>query len=61
MPMRVEPEDAAQAILRSIERRERAGYFPTLFAGIIRTLGLLPAQLQVAVCRALARREEVAS
>lgn len=61
MPMRVEPEEAARAILRSIERREGSGYFPTLFAGIIRALALLPAKVQVALCLALARREEAVS
>jgi len=61
MPMRVEAEDAARSILRSVARRERSAYFPTFFAGMIRSLALLPDALQVALCRALARREEVAS
>jgi NAD(P)-dependent dehydrogenase (short-subunit alcohol dehydrogenase family) len=61
MPMRVEVEDAARAILRSIRRRERSAYFPTLFAGIIRGLAMLPDRMQVSLCRFLARREEVAS
>ena len=61
MPMRVEPDDAARAILRSVTRGERSGYFPTLFAGIIRTLALLPSRVQVALCQRLARSAEVAS
>lgn len=61
MPLRIEPEEAAQAILRSVARREGAGYFPTLFAAIIRTLALLPDRAQVALCRALAAREEAVS
>ena len=61
MPMRVEPEDAAAAILRVVRSGERAGYFPTVFAAVIRALGLLPAGLQVMLCRALARRAEGAS
>jgi NAD(P)-dependent dehydrogenase (short-subunit alcohol dehydrogenase family) len=59
MPMRVEPADAARAILRSVARGERAAYFPTVFAALIRGLALLPAWTQVALCRALARREGV--
>ncbi|MEO1078818.1 MAG: SDR family NAD(P)-dependent oxidoreductase [Pseudomonadota bacterium] len=61
MPMRVEPEDAARAILRSVVRGERSGYFPRLFAGVIRALALLPSRLQVALCQRLARSAEVAS
>lgn len=59
MPMRVEPEDAARAILRNLKRRRRAGYFPAFFAAMIRGLALLPVRLQVDLCRALARREGV--
>lgn len=59
MPMRVEPEQAARAILQTIERREGSGYFPTLFAGILRFLGTLPSSLQVALCRNIAKRQEV--
>lgn len=61
MPMRVEPEAAAQAILRSIESRKSSGYFPTLFAGVLRFLGALPSAVQVAVCAWLAQRAEVSS
>jgi len=61
MPMLVEPEDAAQAILRSIERGESSGYFPSLFAAIIRGLSLLPDRVQVSLCRRLARRAEAAA
>ncbi|MEE4108651.1 MAG: SDR family NAD(P)-dependent oxidoreductase [Halieaceae bacterium] len=61
MPMLVEPEDAARAILRSIDRGDRSGYFPSLFAAIIRGLALLPERLQVGLCRRLARRTEAAA
>ena len=61
MPMRVEPEDAARAILRCIETRRSSGYFPTLFAGVLRFLGALPSVVQVALCQNLARRQEVSS
>lgn len=61
MPMRIEADDAARAILRAVDRRERSGYFPTLFAGVIRLLGALPARMQVALCQNLARRQEVTS
>lgn len=51
MPMRVEVEEAANAILTLIEKQKRTGYFPSLFAGIIRTLGSLPTAWQAALCR----------
>jgi NAD(P)-dependent dehydrogenase (short-subunit alcohol dehydrogenase family) len=61
MPMRVEPDDAARAILASIARRRSSGYFPAVFAGILRFLGSLPSTAQVAICARLARRSEVVS
>lgn len=51
MPMRIEVEEAAISILDLIKKQKRTGYFPTLFAGIIRTLGSLPTAWQVALCR----------
>ena len=61
MPMRVEPQDAARAILRCIETRRSSGYFPGLFAGALRLLGSLPSVVQVALCRHLAQRQELSS
>ena len=61
MPMRVEPEQAAQAILDSVRRRKSSYYFPTVFAGILRTLGSLPSAVQVWLCRAMARRQGASS
>lgn len=51
MPMRVEVDEAANSILELIAKQKRTGYFPTVFAGIIRTLGSLPMSWQVALCR----------
>ncbi|MBO6504303.1 MAG: SDR family NAD(P)-dependent oxidoreductase [Kordiimonadaceae bacterium] len=51
MPMRVEVDAAANSILKLISRQKRTGYFPTVFAGIIRILGSLPVSWQVALCR----------
>lgn len=51
MPMRVEVDEAANSIINLIQKQKRTGYFPTLFAGIIRTLGSLPTAWQVALCR----------
>ncbi len=51
MPMRIEVEEAATSILDLIKKQKRTGYFPTLFAGIIRTLGSLPTAWQIALCR----------
>jgi short-subunit dehydrogenase len=58
MPMRIEADEAARSILRAVERRERSGYFPTVFAALVRGLSLLPSRLQVALCQHLARRGE---
>ncbi|MEE4278510.1 MAG: SDR family NAD(P)-dependent oxidoreductase [Halieaceae bacterium] len=60
MPMRIEPEEAAEAILRSVRSGERSAYFPKVFATIIRLLALLPGRAQVALCRRLARQEALA-
>ena len=61
MPMQVQASEAARAILKSIQRRERAGYFPSVFAAIVRSLALLPSAVQVAICRRLARQQEALS
>lgn len=57
MPLRIEPEEAAQAILAQVEGGKRNGYFPFVFASLIRLLSGLPQGWQAAICRALARRE----
>ncbi|RMB07943.1 SDR family NAD(P)-dependent oxidoreductase [Eilatimonas milleporae] len=51
MPMRISAEQAADAILNAVKRGTATGYFPTLFAAIIRTLSSLPVSWQVALCR----------
>ena len=56
MPMRVEPEEAAQSILKTIRKGSSSGYFPTIFASIIRFLGALPSAIQVSICRSLAKK-----
>ena len=53
MPMRVDVDDAARSIMRCIERGTRTGYFPTVFAGILRSLSLLPMAAQIWLCRKL--------
>lgn len=57
MPLRVEVEDAANSILRLIEQRKATGYFPTLFAGIIRFLSSLPVSWQIALCRRMKSKQ----
>ena len=61
MPMRIEADDAAAAILRRVETGERTAYFPTLFSGLLRLLSNLPSSLQASLCWQLARRQEVQS
>ncbi|MEM7043421.1 MAG: SDR family NAD(P)-dependent oxidoreductase [Pseudomonadota bacterium] len=51
MPMRISPEEAAISIMRHIDRGTRTGYFPTVFAAILRTLSALPTALQIQICR----------
>ncbi len=55
MPMSISAEEAAVSIIKIINGKHRTGYFPTVFALIIRTLSsLLPMSLQVKLCNALA-------
>jgi len=61
MPLLIEPEQAAAAILGRLQSGERTGYFPLVFASLIRLLSTLPHRWQTAVCRALARRERSAA
>lgn len=51
MPFRISPDEAAAAIVHAAESGTRTGYFPAVFASIIRTLAALPNWLQVALCR----------
>lgn len=61
MPMRIEPEQAAKSILRALGKRSRSHYFPTLFAAMLRVMSMLPESLQIAICRRMARQQELAS
>ncbi len=61
MPMRIEADEAAAAILRRVESGERTAYFPTLFSGLLRLLSNLPSSLQTSICWQLARRQEAQS
>jgi len=53
MPMQISAEQAAKAIMKDVTKKTSTGYFPTLFAGIIRALSSLPGAWQAAVCRRL--------
>lgn len=53
MPMRIGAGEAATAIMRHIERGTQTGYFPTVFAMILRVLSMLPMALQIWICRRL--------
>ncbi|EJB8349345.1 SDR family NAD(P)-dependent oxidoreductase [Vibrio cholerae] len=53
MPMQITAEQAAQAILSSIDRRGTTFYFPLLFSGILRLLALLPLSWQRSLCKRL--------
>ncbi|MDH3661307.1 MAG: SDR family NAD(P)-dependent oxidoreductase [Alphaproteobacteria bacterium] len=50
MPMQISAEEAATSIMQCITRKTRDGYFPTMFATIIRSLSLMPMRLQTALC-----------
>lgn len=47
MPMKITAQEAAEALLMGIEKRQSSIYFPTAFGLILRTLFRLPATLQV--------------
>ncbi|MEM7570716.1 MAG: SDR family NAD(P)-dependent oxidoreductase [Pseudomonadota bacterium] len=53
MPLRISPDQAADAILRAAARGTRTGYFPAVFASIIRALSALPVSAQLALCRTM--------
>lgn len=55
MPMSISADEAAVSIFNIIKRKNRTGYFPTVFAFIIRTLAaIFPMSLQIKLCRYLA-------
>ena len=53
MPMQISADEAATSIMRHIEKGTRTGYFPTVFAAILRVLSVLPMVLQIQICRRL--------
>ena len=53
MPMRIGASEAATAIMRHIEKGTQTGYFPTVFALILRVMSMLPIALQIPICRRL--------
>jgi NAD(P)-dependent dehydrogenase (short-subunit alcohol dehydrogenase family) len=53
MPMRISAEEAATSVMQHIDRGTRTGYFPTVFAGILRVLSMLPIAWQIQICRRL--------
>ncbi len=59
MPMRISAEKAAKAIMKDVTKKTKTGYFPTLFAGIIRTLSSLPVSWQTALCRRMKQQQSV--
>ncbi|MBT0585831.1 SDR family NAD(P)-dependent oxidoreductase [Alteromonas oceanisediminis] len=50
MPMKIPVDEAAQDLLKGIEKKSRNVYFPTLFGFILRTLNLLPSAAQRHLC-----------
>jgi NAD(P)-dependent dehydrogenase (short-subunit alcohol dehydrogenase family) len=57
MPMQISAEQAAQAILASINRRGAAFYFPLVFSGMLRLLALLPLSWQRNLCKRLKQQD----
>lgn len=53
MPMQIDVDEAAASVMRCINKRTRTGYFPTVFALILRALATLPMALQIKLCRRL--------
>ncbi|WP_026376954.1 SDR family NAD(P)-dependent oxidoreductase [Aestuariibacter salexigens] len=55
MPMLVTAERAAKDMLKGIESKKRAIYFPTRFSLMLRAMNLLPERLQRKLCVAMKR------
>jgi NAD(P)-dependent dehydrogenase (short-subunit alcohol dehydrogenase family) len=53
MPMQISAEQAAKAVMKNVTKKTKTGYFPKLFAGIIRLLSSMPMSWQTALCRRL--------
>jgi len=53
MPMQIDVDDAASSVMRCITSGKTTGYFPTVFATILRGLSMLPMSLQIRLCRRL--------
>lgn len=51
MPMRIDVEDAVEAMLDGIEKRSKSIYFPAVFSAILRAMSHLPNRLKVRLSR----------
>ena len=51
MPMKISAEKGVKALLKGIESRKRTIYFPYVFGLLIRSIAMLPINLQVALCK----------
>jgi short-subunit dehydrogenase len=56
MPMRIEAAEAAELIVRGIERRKREVHFPARFSWLMKTLRVLPYPVYEALVRRTAAR-----
>ncbi len=61
MPMQISAEKAAKAIMKDVTKKTKTGYFPTLFAGLIRTLSSLPVSWQTTLCRRMKQQQSAQS
>ncbi len=51
MPLRIDVDEAVEAMLEGIEKRSKSIYFPALFSAILRVLSHLPNRLKVSLSK----------
>ncbi len=57
MPMKISAEQAAQTMLKNIERNSQSIFFPRLFGYVLRVLHILPAPLQKRLSLAMKEKQ----
>lgn len=58
MPMRIEPEEAAEAIVKGLTQKGFEIHFPKKFTFMMKFLAALPYSLNLALCRKIARKRK---
>jgi len=61
MPMRISAAEAAEEIIRGIERRQWEIHFPRRFTRILKAIAALPAGLRMRITRSMSRNQEASA